>query len=81
MRRLRREDPIILEFDHLGQKSFNVASGIRTRQWQSVLDEIAKCDVVCPNCHRRRTVLRGGFARAVAAQMAAASARENDVDA
>ena len=40
----------------------------RDRNWDSVLDEIAKCDVVCANCHRRRTALRGGFARAVVAQ-------------
>jgi hypothetical protein len=61
-------DPLVLEFDHLAHKSFNVAKGIRDRSWQSVLDEISKCEVVCANCHRRRTALRGGFARAVVAQ-------------
>ncbi len=40
----------------------------RDRNWDSVLYEIAKCDVVCANCHRRRTAHRGGFARAVVAQ-------------
>jgi hypothetical protein len=69
-------DPIILEFDHLGRKEFTIAAGIRTRNWQAVLDEIAKCDVVCANCHRRRTSRRAGFARVVAAQTTAASARE-----
>jgi hypothetical protein len=53
---------------HLRHKSFGIAKGLRDRNWQSVLDEIAKCDVVCANCHRRRTALRAGFARAVVAQ-------------
>jgi hypothetical protein len=61
-------DPLVLEFDHRGNKSFNIAKGARDRNWQAVLDEIAKCDVVCANCHRRRTALRARFARAVVAQ-------------
>ena len=61
-------DPLVLEFDHLGDKSFNIAKGVRDHRWESVLDEIRKCEVVCANCHRRRTALRGGFARAVVAQ-------------
>jgi hypothetical protein len=56
-------DPIVLEFDHTGEKKFNVSAGIRDRNWQTVLDEMAKCEVVCANCHRRRTARRGGFAR------------------
>lgn len=58
-------DPLVLEFDHLGQKSFDIAKGLRDRPWQAVLAEIAKCDVVCANCHPAR---RAGFARAVVAQ-------------
>jgi hypothetical protein len=61
-------DPVVLEFDHLRDKKFGVAQGLRDRKWQSVLDEMAKCEVVCANCHRRRTAKRGGFARAVVAQ-------------
>ena len=61
-------DPLVLEFDHLGDKLFNVSAGIRDRSWPSALDEIDKCEVVCANCHRRRTALRGGFVRAVVAQ-------------
>jgi hypothetical protein len=61
-------DPLVLELDHLEAKNFNIAKGVRDRKWQAVLDEIAKCDVVCANCHRRRTALRAGFARAVVAQ-------------
>jgi ribosomal protein S15P/S13E len=61
-------DPIVLEFDHLRDKEFGIASGIRSRPWPDVLDEIAKCEVVCANCHRRRTTRRGGFIRAAVAQ-------------
>ena len=57
-------DPVVLEFDHLGDKSFNIAKGLRDRSWDALIDEIAKCEVVCANCHRRRTAVRGGFARA-----------------
>lgn len=60
-------DLIVLEFDHLRDKSFPIAQGIRDRPWRDVLLEIEKCDVVCANCHRRRTNRRGGFIRAVVA--------------
>jgi hypothetical protein len=60
------DDPLVLEFDHLGEKDFNISKGVRDRGWHKVLAEMAKCDVVCANCHRRRTARRGGFARAAA---------------
>ena len=53
-------DPVVLEFDHLSDKSFDVAYGLRNRRWESVLREMKKCEVVCANCHRRRTAARGG---------------------
>jgi hypothetical protein len=57
-------DPVVLEFDHLGQKSFTIGANLRYRNRQSLLEEIAKCDVVCANCHRRRTANRLGSVRA-----------------
>jgi hypothetical protein len=36
-------DPVVLEFDHLRDKKFNISKGIRDRNWHSVLNEIAKC--------------------------------------
>ncbi|HEX6456793.1 MAG TPA: hypothetical protein VF009_09790 [Solirubrobacterales bacterium] len=62
------DDPIVLEFDHLRDKKFPISKGLTDRNWQDVLDEIAKCEVVCANCHRRRTAKRGGFLRAAVAQ-------------
>ncbi len=61
-------DPLVLKFDHPGHKDFNISKGLRDHSWQAVLAEIEKCDVVCANCHRRRTARRAGFARAVVAQ-------------
>ncbi|MEA2474508.1 MAG: hypothetical protein QOE06_2423 [Thermoleophilaceae bacterium] len=62
-------DPMVLEFDHLdaGQKAFTIGSSVPYRNWQSILDEIAKCEVVCANCHRRRTARRIGSIRALLA--------------
>jgi hypothetical protein len=56
-------DPLVLEFDHLGDKRFSISIGMRKKSWDAVLAEIEKCEVVCANCHRKRTALRGGFAR------------------
>ena len=58
-------DVLVLDFDHLGEKSFTISTGLRYRNWQSVLAEIKKCEVVCANCHRRRTARRAGFLRAL----------------
>lgn len=50
--------PESLDFDHVrGVKSFNMAQ-VGTRKMSSILEEIAKCDVVCANCHRVRTYNR-----------------------
>jgi hypothetical protein len=59
-------DPVVLEFDHLGDKSFNISKGLRDRGWADLMTEIGKCEVVCANCHRRRTAVRGAYARVAA---------------
>jgi hypothetical protein len=64
-------DPVILEFDHIGRKEFTIGRAMVDRNWSAILDEISRCEVVCANCHRRRTALRGGFARVAAAEAAA----------
>ncbi len=61
-------DPLVLELDRRESKLFTISKGLRDHNWQAVIDELAKCDVVCANCHRRRTARRGGSARAVVAQ-------------
>ena len=52
-------DPVVLEFDHTGaDKEFDIGAKLIHVRWQLILDEIAKCEVVCSNCHRRRTARR-----------------------
>lgn len=53
-------DVTVLDFDHFGGKLFNVSAGLRYRNWEAVLAEIAKCEVRCANCHRRRTAAKEG---------------------
>ena len=62
-------DPVVLEFDHLsGDKLFNVAEALSWRTWNAILEEIEKCEVVCANCHRRRTAQRRGALRVTLTQ-------------
>ena len=56
-------DPVVLEFDHVGEKRFEVTALLAERRWQSILDEMERCEVVCANCHRRRTARRRGAVR------------------
>jgi hypothetical protein len=46
----------VLEFDHRPEedKSFNVSNGVVYGR-KALLREIAKCDIVCANCHKTRT--------------------------
>lgn len=49
----------MMDFDHLGDKEFGIASfQARTQSLEVIKKEIAKCEVVCANCHRNRTYLR-----------------------
>lgn len=56
-------DPLVLEFDHQGDKLFNIGRELRYRSWPAVLAEIEKCEVVCANCHRRRSAAQFGSLR------------------
>jgi hypothetical protein len=56
-------EPLVLEFDHLADKSFEIGTNFADRGWESILAEMAKCDVVCANCHRIRTAARRGSLR------------------
>lgn len=50
-------DVVVLEFDHRvpSEKVAAVGGVAARRTWTSVAKEIAKCDVRCVNCHRRKT--------------------------
>ena len=51
----KRYPPYVMDFDHRSNKKANVSDLKRYCSVQRVLEEIAKCDVVCANCHRERT--------------------------
>jgi hypothetical protein len=49
----------VMDFDHVrGKKHANVMELIPTLSKKKIDEEIAKCEVVCSNCHRIRTHMR-----------------------
>jgi hypothetical protein len=65
-RRCGEADPIVLEFNHRepGVKSGNVSDMVLRMCSPGRLEaEMASCDVLCANCHRRRTAERAGWFR------------------
>jgi hypothetical protein len=57
-------DGRVLDFDHLADKTHDICEMV-LRGWPlaRLRDEIAQCEVVCANCHRRRTAIRAGWRR------------------
>jgi hypothetical protein len=54
--RCGESNPVCLDFHHRDpqQKLFSIASSVEGhRSKQLILAEIAKCDVLCANCHRK----------------------------
>jgi len=48
-----------MDFDHVrGRKHKNVMELVPTLSKKKIDEEIAKCEVVCSNCHRIRTHMR-----------------------
>jgi hypothetical protein len=56
-----KDFPYVLDFDHKNNgldKKFNIGSWSRTvLSVEAITREIAKCELVCANCHRKRTFL------------------------
>ncbi len=50
-----------MDFDHRHNKSFNIGQSLASKGVKLLFEEIAKCDVVCSNCHRIRTLNRQGL--------------------
>lgn len=57
----------ILEFDHVrGTKISNISDMVRRGAALKRIDtEIEKCEVVCANCHRIRTIVQFGWYKSV----------------
>ena len=52
----KKYPPYVMDFDHLGDKFDNVATMVREGySIEKLIEEIAKCELVCSNCHRIRT--------------------------
>lgn len=60
-------DPEVMEFDHRdpSQKSFTISHMLRSYSLKRIQAEIAKCDIVCANCHRKRTIQQFGTWRGI----------------
>jgi hypothetical protein len=56
-------DIVVLQFDHQGNKVAHVAK-LMAGSLVRLKEEILKCEVVCANCHTRRTAKTFGWWRA-----------------
>ena len=57
----------VLEFDHINpaNKSFSIARAINDgKSWDIILTEINKCQILCSNCHKKRTATQYGWFKA-----------------
>lgn len=54
------KDVLVLEFDHVRGSKVECVSVLvaKSAPLHTVKGELSKCEVVCANCHRRRTYLR-----------------------
>ena len=54
----------VLDFDHIGEKTLDICEMVaRGAPVRALATEIRLCEVVCSNCHRRRTAVRGAWRR------------------
>jgi hypothetical protein len=52
----------VLQFDHLRDKCKGIAYMCGSAfAWSTILEEIAKCQVLCANCHTRKTARERGI--------------------
>ncbi len=45
----------VMDFDHLGDKKFLISHLVKVNNLTLMKKELAKCEIVCANCHRIRT--------------------------
>ena len=55
--------PQVMQWDHLPgvPKLGDISNGLNSRSRDEILDEMAKCELVCTNCHTIRTFQRAGW--------------------
>lgn len=62
------KDPVVLTFDHIdpSKKEFSIAvAAQKTMSLNKIKNEISKCNVLCANCHHRKTAEQFGWYRFV----------------
>lgn len=58
----------VLEFDHIEPKTknFGIAEAIRNgMKWRDILVELEMCQILCANCHKKRTAAQYGWFKAL----------------
>ena len=58
--KVTEDNASIFDFDHTQEKRLNVSSMV-TYKDETFNEELKKCELVCANCHRLRTMRRGYF--------------------
>jgi hypothetical protein len=55
--------PQVMQWDHMPglEKLGDISTDFRGRSREEILEEIAKCELVCANCHAIRTFQRAGW--------------------
>jgi 5-methylcytosine-specific restriction endonuclease McrA len=54
----------VLELDHIDptQKKFSISQAVKLGyDWNSVVEELKKCQILCANCHKKRTAAQFGW--------------------
>lgn len=74
------KNPVVLEFDHRDptEKVKDIAKLIHSGSVTRLKEELAKCDVVCANCHRKRTAKMFGSWRSVLVEEKLFEGREEE---
>lgn len=49
----------VMQFDHIRDKEYHISTLVNANNVKKLELELAKCEVVCANCHAERTYQRG----------------------
>ena len=55
------DDFDVLDFDHIGEKYKGISRLMLDENLEAIKKELVKCQVLCANCHRRKTAKQLGY--------------------